>query len=161
MASNLEELLRPFSGPFKSWVLQQWQRLPAGARDNVDKVLEATPWASKAMLRILNTVHQQYGRTFDTRRLRVVVVGPANAGKSSLVNHLLGRDHAPVSPVPGTTARSQEYEAGPFLVTDTPGADEPEQEERREDAYQQYASADLGLIVFDATVGINRSAREM
>jgi small GTP-binding protein len=161
MASNLEELLKPFPAPYRTWVIAQWQRLPAGARDRVDAVLEATPWASKAVLRILNTVHQQYGRTFDTRRLRVVVVGPANAGKSSLVNHLLGRDQAPVSPIPGTTGRSHEYEAGPFLITDTPGADEPEAEERREDAFQQYASGDLGLIVFDATVGVNRSAREL
>jgi small GTP-binding protein len=161
MASNLEELLKAFPGPFRTWVTQQWQKLPAGARDRVDAVLEATPWASKAVLRILNTIHQQYGRTFDTRRLRVVVVGPANAGKSSLVNHLLGRNQASVSPIPGTTTRSQEYEMGPFLVTDTPGADEPDEEQRREDAFQQYLSADLGIIVFDATVGISRTAREL
>lgn len=161
MASNLEELLKPFPNRFRAWVTQNWQKLPPGVRDRVDAALEATPWASKAVLRVLNTIHQQYGRTFDAGRLRVVVVGPANAGKSSLVNHLLGRHQASVSPVPGTTTHSQEYEMGPFLVTDTPGADEPDQEQRREDAFQRYLAADLGIIVFDATVGINRAAREL
>jgi tRNA modification GTPase len=38
------------------------------------------------------------------RRLaRVVVAGPVNAGKSSLVNALVGRDRVVVSPEPGTT----------------------------------------------------------
>jgi tRNA modification GTPase len=34
---------------------------------------------------------------------RVALVGPVNAGKSSLFNRLLGRDRALVSPTPGTT----------------------------------------------------------
>lgn len=35
--------------------------------------------------------------------LRVVILGPANAGKSTLFNHLVGRERAIVSPQPGTT----------------------------------------------------------
>lgn len=34
---------------------------------------------------------------------RIALVGPVNAGKSSLFNRLLGRDRALVSPLPGTT----------------------------------------------------------
>ena len=35
--------------------------------------------------------------------VRVVILGPVNAGKSTLFNHLVGRERAIVSPQPGTT----------------------------------------------------------
>ena len=43
------------------------------------------------------------GRTIHTRPFRVVLVGPPNAGKSSLFNSLLGKSAALTSPVAGTT----------------------------------------------------------
>ncbi|HEV8059980.1 MAG TPA: GTPase [Gemmataceae bacterium] len=43
------------------------------------------------------------GRTIHTRPFRVVLVGPPNAGKSSLFNALLGKDAALVSRQAGTT----------------------------------------------------------
>jgi tRNA modification GTPase len=35
--------------------------------------------------------------------VHVAIVGPPNAGKSTLLNHLAGRDAAIVSPLAGTT----------------------------------------------------------
>jgi tRNA modification GTPase len=57
--------------------------------------------------------------------LRVVLAGPPNAGKSSLLNWLTGRDAAIVSPVAGTTrdvVESSLVLAGtPVLLADTAG----------------------------------------
>jgi tRNA modification GTPase len=57
--------------------------------------------------------------------IRLVIAGPPNTGKSSLLNVLAGRDAAIVSPVPGTTRDLIEAPVSiggiPFLITDTAG----------------------------------------
>jgi tRNA modification GTPase len=66
--------------------------------------------------------------------VRVVIYGPTNAGKSSLLNRLLGYERAIVSDVPGTTRDTIEEVVNlrgiPLRVTDTaglrPSADELE-----------------------------------
>jgi len=60
---------------------------------------------------------------------RVVVTGPPNAGKSSLVNRIVGRDVALVHPTAGTTRDWIEVETPicgrRVLLVDTPGESEP------------------------------------
>lgn len=57
--------------------------------------------------------------------IRVVLSGPPNAGKSTLLNALAGRDAAIVSPIAGTTRDRIEAPVAiagiPFLFTDTAG----------------------------------------
>lgn len=57
--------------------------------------------------------------------LRVVVAGPPNAGKSSLVNAIVGSERAIVTDVPGTTRDHIEVplalDGMPILLTDTAG----------------------------------------
>jgi tRNA modification GTPase len=88
--------------------------------------------------------------------LTVAVVGPPNAGKSSLVNRLARRDVAIVTPVPGTTRDVLEVhlDLGGYPVTllDTAGlrdaADSVEAEGVRR-ARARAAAADLRLLMFD------------
>lgn len=54
----------------------------------------------------------------------IMVYGVYNAGKSTLINALLGQELAAVADVP-ETARVQGYRWGDFEVLDTPGIDAP------------------------------------
>jgi GTP-binding protein len=61
----------------------------------------------------------------DAAEIRIALVGRPNAGKSSLLNRLVGAERAIVSPEPGTTrdpidARI-EHDAGAFVIVDTAG----------------------------------------
>ena len=64
--------------------------------------------------------------------IRVVIAGPPNAGKSSLLNALIGREAAITSSIPGTTRDLVEAPAAiggiPFLLVDTAGLRESEDE---------------------------------
>jgi tRNA modification GTPase len=88
---------------------------------------------------------------------RVAIIGPPNAGKSTLFNALVGRERAIVAPTPGTTRDVLEAEldvAGvPVVVVDTAGmrdgGDAVEAEGRRR-AQAEAERADLVLLLWPA-----------
>jgi tRNA modification GTPase len=98
--------------------------------------------------------------------LHIAIIGPPNAGKSSLLNLLARRDAAIVSETAGTTRDVIEVHLDlggwPVVLADTAGlrhsSDAIEQEGVRR-ARARAASADLRLLVLDAT-GDWRSARQ-
>ncbi|MEI8294270.1 MAG: tRNA uridine-5-carboxymethylaminomethyl(34) synthesis GTPase MnmE [bacterium] len=90
--------------------------------------------------------------------VRVAIVGLPNAGKSSLLNRLLGMDRAIVSATPGTTRDTIEESACLrgilFRLTDTAGLREttdPVEKEGVARSGRAMENADLVLHVFDAT----------
>ncbi|MBI3635209.1 MAG: tRNA uridine-5-carboxymethylaminomethyl(34) synthesis GTPase MnmE [Candidatus Rokubacteria bacterium] len=91
--------------------------------------------------------------------LTVALVGPPNAGKSSLLNALLGRDRAIVSPVAGTTRDVVEGSmllgGVPVRLLDTAGLGAPRDE--LDDAGMgrtrgAIAESDFLIVVFDGSV---------
>ena len=86
----------------------------------------------------------------------VAILGPPNAGKSSLLNRIARRDVAITSPVPGTTRDVIEVAIDlggyPIVLADTAGlrdsADAIEQEGKRR-AVQRAEQAEIRLFVFD------------
>lgn len=89
--------------------------------------------------------------------VRLVIHGAPNAGKSSLLNLLVGYDRAMVSEVPGTTRDTIEENLTlrgiPFRVVDTAGlrdSADPLEIEGMRRARHQVAGADIALSVVEA-----------
>lgn len=92
------------------------------------------------------------------RGLRAAIIGRPNAGKSSLLNLLLGHDRAIVSPVPGTTRDTIEETANvrglPVVFIDTAGLREARDAVEVEGVRRSRATlarAELILHVLDAS----------
>jgi tRNA modification GTPase len=89
---------------------------------------------------------------------RVVIAGPPNVGKSSLINSMAGFQRAIVSPAPGTTrdvvTLNTAIDGWPVLVSDTAGWRKTNDELEMagvELASAAVKTADLVLLVSDAT----------
>jgi tRNA modification GTPase len=101
------------------------------------------------------------------RGIRAAIIGRPNSGKSSLLNQLLGRDRAIVSPIPGTTRDTIEETANvrglPVVFIDTAGlreaGDEIEIEGIRR-SRQSLAQAELILHVLDANLPLTAEDRK-
>jgi tRNA modification GTPase len=92
------------------------------------------------------------------RGIRAAIVGRPNAGKSSLLNQLLGHDRAIVSHIPGTTRDTIEETANvrglPVVFVDTAGLREARDEIEREGirrSRESLARAEFILHVLDAS----------
>jgi tRNA modification GTPase len=90
------------------------------------------------------------------RGIRAAIVGKPNVGKSSLLNQLLGRERAIVSPTPGTTRDTIEETANirgiPVIFIDTAGLRESTDEIEREGirrSRETLEKAELVLHVID------------
>ena len=88
---------------------------------------------------------------------KIVILGPTNAGKSSLLNHLSNRDVAIVSEIAGTTRDVIEthlnIDGYPVIVSDTAGIRESKNEIEKKGiklSLNKAEEADLKLIVVDA-----------
>jgi len=88
---------------------------------------------------------------------KIVIIGPTNAGKSSLLNYLSNRDVAIVSEIAGTTRDVIEthlnIDGYPVIVSDTAGIRESKNEIEKKGiklSLNRAEEADLKLVVVDA-----------
>ena len=101
------------------------------------------------------------------RGVRAAIIGRPNAGKSSLLNQLLGRSRAIVSPIPGTTRDTIEETANirglPVVFIDTAGLREARDEIEVEGvrrSRQSLQQAELVLHVLDASEPLTEADRK-
>lgn len=99
--------------------------------------------------------------------LRVVIAGRPNAGKSSLMNALLGRNRAIVTDIPGTTRDIIEdgiiINGVPVRLMDTAGLRESDDAIEAEGvrlALEALSEGDICLYVIDASTGLTDEDRE-
>ena len=100
----------------------------------------------------------------DDDRIRVAVIGKPNAGKSSLVNRILGDERMIVSNIPGTTRDAidsqLDNEFGRYTFIDTAGIRRQSKVDDRIEKYSVLRAkmaverADVCILVIDANEGI-------
>ena len=121
-----------------------------GSGDILDKVLEYLP--------------EEHEEETDDDLIKVAVIGKPNAGKSSIINKLLGEERVIVSDVAGTTRDAidtyLENSHGKFMFIDTAGI---RRNSKIEDNVEKYSvlrakmaveRADVCLIMVDANEGV-------
>lgn len=152
-------------GKIEAWTTRLVQ-IAAGVEAQIDfsdedDVAEETVQAIAAKIAVIGGEIERLLANPPVERLkdglRIVIAGPPNSGKSTLLNALAERDVAIVSPISGTTRDRIEatVERGgvAYLLTDTAGlTDTPGDEVERIGvvrAYQAAAAADLVLWLGD------------
>ena len=133
------------------------------APDTMDQLVQRLVDGVSFMEQLLSNARE--GRILR-EGIRAAIIGRPNAGKSSLLNQLLGHDRAIVSKIAGTTRDTIEETANvrgiPVVFVDTAGlrdtGDEIEQEgiRRSHDALQ---NAELILHILDASVELTEEDR--
>jgi len=134
------------------------------APDTREQLLQRLQHGVEFMDRLLATAKE--GQLLR-RGIRAAIIGRPNAGKSSLLNQLLGRDRAIVSAIPGTTRDTIEETANirgvPVVFIDTAGLregrDEIEVEGIRR-SRKSLESAELTLHVLDASEPLTPADQE-
>lgn len=122
-------------------------------RDRFEKVLKAghdlaAPYAEKSpeVRASLTRFERLCSERLQDLNPKLMVYGIYNAGKSTLVNALMGGEYAPVGDVP-TTKSVNAYNWREYTVYDTPGINAPEKDEAV--SKEQLEKSDVILFVMD------------
>ncbi|MDC0517755.1 tRNA uridine-5-carboxymethylaminomethyl(34) synthesis GTPase MnmE [Candidatus Pelagibacter sp.] len=122
--------------------------------DNLKKIKKDSNDALKEIKKILDD--QKIGEIIR-EGFKIVIIGPTNAGKSSLLNNLSNRDVAIVSEVAGTTRDVIEthlnIDGYPVIISDTAGIRDSKDEIEKKGiklSFNKAETADLKLVVVDA-----------
>ena len=125
--------------------------LPQDILNNTKKI------SSEVILSIKKILNDQRVGERIREGFKIAIIGPTNAGKSSLLNLLSNRDVAIVSEVAGTTRDVIEthlnIEGYPVVVSDTAGIRDSKNEIEKKGiklALDNAENADLKLIIIDA-----------
>jgi tRNA modification GTPase len=122
--------------------------------DILDEIKKSSEDIIKKIETILND--QKVGERIR-EGFKIAILGPTNAGKSSLLNHLSNRDVAIVSEIAGTTRDVIEthlnIDGYPVIVSDTAGIRDSKNEIEKKGiklSLNRAEEADLKLVVVDA-----------
>jgi tRNA modification GTPase len=122
--------------------------------DILDEIKNNSNEVIKKIEKILND--QKVGERIR-EGFKIAILGPTNAGKSSLINHLSNRDVAIVSEIAGTTRDVIEthlnIDGYPVIISDTAGIRDSKDEIEKKGiklSLNRAEEADLKLVVIDA-----------
>ncbi|HHL40138.1 MAG TPA: ribosome biogenesis GTPase Der [Deltaproteobacteria bacterium] len=134
----------------------------------VDRVMAVSAERGDGVYELLEEVMAalpvRRGKDRDEAVTKVAIVGRPNAGKSSILNRLAGRERMIVSEVPGTTRDAVDTEirhhGRRFVIVDTAGIRKKSRVSSRLENYAVMAairsveSCDVALLVIDALEGV-------
>jgi tRNA modification GTPase len=164
--SNLEGVLSRKATSIRQTLLEVISRLEAAldfSEEGYEFITRDEAHARiEGALRDTHALAETYRRGSATRAgLSAVILGRPNAGKSTLLNRLVGSDRAIVTPIPGTTRDivRETIEIGglPVTLADTAGLRESADVVEGigiERAREAARSADIVLYLIDASVGL-------
>ena len=113
--------------------------------------------SDEVIIKIKNILNDQKVGERIREGFKIAILGPTNAGKSSLMNHLSNRDVAIVSEIAGTTRDVIEthlnIDGYPVIISDTAGIRDSQDEIEKKGiklSLNRAEEADLKLVVVDA-----------
>ncbi len=122
--------------------------------DNLKRIKEVS---SDVLNEIKNILNDQKVGEIIREGFKIAIVGPTNAGKSSLLNNLSNREVAIVSEIAGTTRDVVETHLNingyPVIISDTAGIRDSKDEIEKKGiklSLKKAENADLKLVVVDA-----------
>ena len=122
-----------------------------------DKIKQIRNNSSKVLYEIIKILNDQKVGEIVREGFKIAIVGPTNAGKSSLLNNLANREVAIVSEIAGTTRDVIEthlnIDGYPVVISDTAGIRESKDEIEKKGiklSLKKAEKADLKLVVVDA-----------
>ena len=122
-----------------------------------DKIKQIRNNSSKVLYEINKILNDQKVGEMVREGFKIAIVGPTNAGKSSLLNNLANREVAIVSEIAGTTRDVIEthlnIDGYPVVISDTAGIRESKDEIEKKGiklSLKKAEKADLKLVVVDA-----------
>ena len=122
-----------------------------------DKIKQIRNNSSKVLSEITKILNNQKVGEIVREGFKIAIVGPTNAGKSSLLNNLANREVAIVSEIAGTTRDVIEthlnIDGYPVVISDTAGIRESKDEIEKKGiklSLKKAEKADLKLVVVDA-----------
>ncbi|HEX16237.1 MAG TPA: tRNA uridine-5-carboxymethylaminomethyl(34) synthesis GTPase MnmE [Deltaproteobacteria bacterium] len=147
---RLKEMLLDLLVPLEAWLDLPEEEIP---QPNEAELEEGIKGVLESMEKLLEHYRQE---VVYREGIRTAIVGKPNVGKSSLLNRLLGRERAIVTPLPGTTTDLIEetivLKGIPFRLVDMAGLSSPRdlvEEEGIRRARRQLEEADLLLLMVD------------
>ena len=122
-----------------------------------DKIKQIKNNSSKVLYEITKILNDQKVGEIVREGFKIAIVGPTNAGKSSLLNNLANREVAIVSEIAGTTRDVIEthlnIDGYPVVISDTAGIRDSKDEIEKKGvklSLKKAEKADLKLVVVDA-----------
>src|SRR6185437_14088122 len=159
--------------PFKTQLLDLIALMEAGIDFAEDDVSVAPATEITGRLEPILEAIEKLARSFVYGKVvrsgfSLAIVGPPNAGKSSLFNRLLEQDRAIVTEIPGTTrdlvSETAEFVGIPVRMVDTAGIRETGELIERlgiERSLEAMSDADITLVVFDGSIARDVEADEL